>query len=66
MVAQVAAGKRDCVNVYGNDYDTKDGTGCRDYIHVVDLAEAHVKAVEKVVQLSAGTSNRADSNLHMS
>ena len=47
-VAQVAIGKLDCVGVFGNDYDTPDGTGVRDYIHVVDLAIGHVKAVEKL------------------
>lgn len=45
-IAQVAAGKRDYLRIWGNDYDTKDGTGIRDYIHVVDLAKAHVKAVD--------------------
>ena len=44
-VAQVAVGKRDCVHVFGNDYDTPDGTGVRDYIHVVDLAAGHVSAL---------------------
>lgn len=47
-VAQVAIGKLPCVGVFGNDYDTPDGTGVRDYIHVVDLAAGHVKAVEKI------------------
>ena len=47
-VAQVAVGKRECVNVFGNDYDTPDGTGVRDYIHVVDLAIGHVKALKKI------------------
>lgn len=47
-ITQVAIGKRDHLSVYGNDYDTPDGTGVRDYIHVVDLALGHVKAVEKV------------------
>ena len=46
-VAQVAIGKLKCVGVFGNDYDTPDGTGVRDYIHVVDLARGHVKAIEK-------------------
>lgn len=46
-VAQVAIGKLECVGVFGDDYDTPDGTGVRDYIHVVDLAKGHVKAVEK-------------------
>ena len=47
-VAQVAVGKRECLGVFGNDYDTPDGTGVRDYIHVVDLAAGHVKAIEKL------------------
>ncbi len=46
-VAKVAAGQLPCLSVYGNDYDTKDGTGVRDYIHVVDLAKAHLKALER-------------------
>lgn len=45
-VAQVAIGKLKQLNVYGNDYDTIDGTGVRDYIHVVDLAKGHLKALE--------------------
>lgn len=47
-VAQVAVGKRPALGVFGNDYDTPDGTGVRDYIHVVDLAAGHVKAIEKL------------------
>lgn len=47
-VAKVAAGILDHVTVYGNDYATPDGTGVRDYIHVVDLAAGHVKAIEKL------------------
>ena len=47
-VARVASGQLECVNVYGNDYDTPDGTGVRDYIHVVDLARGHVKALSAV------------------
>ena len=47
-VAQVAVGRLKELNVFGNDYPTPDGTGIRDYIHVVDLARAHVKAVEKL------------------
>jgi len=46
-IAQVAVGKRDIVHVFGSDYPTKDGTGVRDYIHVVDLALGHLKAIEK-------------------
>ena len=45
-IAQVASGKLEKVHVFGNDYDTPDGTGVRDYIHVVDLARGHVKAIE--------------------
>ena len=45
-VAKVAAGKLPCLNVFGDDYNTPDGTGVRDYIHVVDLALAHIKAIE--------------------
>ncbi len=48
FIAQVACGKLKEINVFGNDYDTPDGTGVRDYIHVVDLALGHVKAIEKV------------------
>ena len=45
-IAQVACGQREYLRVWGNDYDTVDGTGVRDYIHVVDLAKAHVLAIE--------------------
>lgn len=45
-IAQVAVGRRECVNVFGNDYTTHDGTGVRDYIHVVDLALGHLKALD--------------------
>ena len=45
-ITQVAIGKREKLNVFGNDYDTPDGTGVRDYIHVVDLADGHVKALD--------------------
>lgn len=48
-ITQVAVGKLPCINVFGNDYDTPDGTGVRDYIHVVDLALGHIKAVEKIM-----------------
>ncbi len=47
-VAQVAIGKLECLGVFGDDYDTPDGTGVRDYIHVVDLALGHVKAIDKI------------------
>lgn len=46
FVSQVAVGKRDCLSVFGNDYPTPDGTGVRDYIHVMDLAEGHVAALK--------------------
>lgn len=48
FIAQVAVGKRAELSVFGNDYDTVDGTGIRDYIHVVDLALGHIKALEKI------------------
>ncbi|HEM4050647.1 TPA: UDP-glucose 4-epimerase GalE [Streptococcus suis] len=48
FVAQVAVGKRPELSVFGNDYDTVDGTGVRDYIHVIDLALGHIKALEKI------------------
>ena len=48
FVAQVAVGRREFVNVWGNDYPTPDGTGVRDYIHVVDLASGHLKALERL------------------
>ena len=47
-VSKVASGKLECLSVFGNDYDTKDGTGVRDYSHVVDLAIGHIKALEKL------------------
>ena len=48
FVAQVAVGRRDFLNVWGDDYDTPDGTGVRDYIHVVDLALDHLKALQRL------------------
>lgn len=51
-ITGVAIGKYDYVHVFGDDYDTKDGTGVRDYIHVVDLAKGHVKAIEAMDKLS--------------
>lgn len=47
-IAKVAAGQLECVNVFGDDYDTPDGTGVRDYIHISDLAEGHIKALQKL------------------
>ena len=49
-ITQVAVGKRDYLGVFGDDYDTPDGTGVRDYIHVVDLAKGHVLAVNKLLE----------------
>lgn len=60
-IAQVAVSRREQVNVFGNDYPTRDGTGVRDYIHVVDLADGHIKALQTlnspqctVINLGAG------------
>ena len=50
FVTQVAVGRREKLSVFGNDYDTHDGTGVRDYIHVVDLAKGHVAAIQYVLQ----------------
>ena len=47
-IAQVAIGKLECLGVFGNDYPTHDGTGVRDYIHVVDLSLGHLKALAKI------------------
>lgn len=48
-IAQVALGKLEVLSVFGNDYPTHDGTGVRDYIHVVDLSQGHIKALEKIM-----------------
>ena len=48
FISQVAVGRRECLQVFGDDYDTIDGTGVRDYIHVIDLAQAHIVAVEQI------------------
>lgn len=48
---EVCVGRREMLSVFGDDYDTPDGTGVRDYIHVMDLAEGHVAAVQKVGQV---------------
>ncbi|MEA4824154.1 MAG: UDP-glucose 4-epimerase GalE [Clostridiaceae bacterium] len=53
-ITQVAMGKREYLSVFGNDYDTPDGTGVRDYIHVVDLARGHIAAVEKLASMDGG------------
>ena len=51
-VAKVAAGQLPCLSIFGNDYNTHDGTGVRDYIHVVDLADAHLKALKRAEQVT--------------
>jgi UDP-glucose 4-epimerase len=53
-ISQVAAGKLESLSVFGGDYPTHDGTGVRDYIHVVDLARGHLKAVEKINEVDSG------------
>ena len=50
-ITQVAAGKLECLSVFGDDYDTHDGTGVRDYIHVCDLAIGHIKALDKLDEI---------------
>ena len=52
-MSQVAVGKRPALKVFGDDYPTRDGTGIRDYIHVVDLAKGHLAALEKLSELDA-------------
>ncbi len=49
IIMEVACGKRESLNIFGNDYDTPDGTCIRDYIHVTDLADAHVKAIQHLM-----------------
>lgn len=51
-ITQVAVGKLEKLSVFGDDYDTQDGTGVRDYIHVVDLADGHVRALDKIKDIS--------------
>ena len=53
-ISRVAAGKLECLSVFGNDYPTHDGTGVRDYIHVVDLAKGHLKALERLAKDDTG------------
>ena len=53
FISQVAVGRRDCLQVFGDDYDTLDGTGVRDYIHVLDLAKAHIAALENIENLDS-------------
>ena len=55
FVTQTAAGIRERLSIFGNDYPTEDGTAVRDYIYVVDLAKAHVKALQKLINETAET-----------
>ncbi len=64
IVMEVAYGYRKKLEVFGNDYDTKDGTGMRDYIHVTDLAEAHIKAIEYLNNHDCLTINLATGDSH--
>lgn len=60
FVAQVAVGRREALNIWGNDYPTPDGTGVRDYIHVVDLAHGHLKALEALEASQSVQGNKSD------
>jgi UDP-glucose 4-epimerase len=64
IVMEVASGRREKMEVFGNDYDTSDGTGVRDYIHVTDLASAHVKAIEYLKINDSITVNLATGESH--
>lgn len=71
-ITQVAIGRLECLSIYGNDYPTKDGTGVRDYIHVMDLAEGHIAAIDylakqqsyEVFNLGTGTGYSVFELLH--
>lgn len=54
FVQQVAVGRRDSLSIFGSSYDTPDGTGVRDYIHVDDLAEGHICAMQKILEMDTG------------
>jgi len=58
FISQVAVGRRKRINIFGNDYPTKDGTGVRDYIHVMDLAEGHVAALKKMEKTASRKSGQ--------
>ena len=64
IVMEVASGFRKKLEVFGNDYDTKDGTGMRDYIHVTDLAKAHIKAIDYLIDHNSLTINLATGDSH--
>lgn len=61
-ISQVAVGKRESLSVWGDDYETVDGTGVRDYIHVVDLAMGHLKALENIASLGCEAINLGTGN----
>ena len=63
-ISQVAIGKLDSLSVFGDDYDTVDGTGVRDYIHVVDLALGHLKALESLTKPQCEAINLGTGNGH--
>jgi UDP-glucose 4-epimerase len=50
-ILKVASGELECLNIYGDDYETKDGTGVRDYIHIMDLAQGHLAALNRVIEI---------------
>merc|ERR1712187_1083623 len=54
FVQQVAVGRRECLSIFGTDYDTPDGTGVRDYIHVEDLAAGHICALRRALEVGGG------------
>lgn len=56
LILQAASGRRDSISIYGNDYETRDGTCIRDFIHVVDLCDAHIRAIEYLKQSGASWS----------
>ena len=64
IVMEVASGKREKVKIFGNDYKTKDGTGHRDYIHVTDLANAHIKSIEYLKNQNNVTLNLSTGDCH--
>ena len=64
IVMEVASGDREKLEVFGNDYKTKDGTGMRDYIHVTDLATAHIKAIDYLNNHDSLTINLATGESH--
>ena len=61
FIAQVCVGRREKLGIFGNDYDTPDGTGVRDYIHVVDLAKGHVAALDRLYNDDPSTSSSSSS-----